>query len=121
VLPLTGELPQYWFPWGGGIAIEPLPAAAHTLNVYTVGYPACAMTEEADEPLIGRQYHELIPLRAAFTALLKDDDYGKAGLAYVLAARGLQAARRLTGEPRADTAAALLIPARTTTTRRQER
>ena len=45
---LNGTYPQYWFPWGNYVAIEPVPDAQYQLTFYLADYPEYEMTESSD-------------------------------------------------------------------------
>jgi len=81
-LNLNGTHPQYWFPWGKTIAIEPLPDAAYNLKVYVASLPTIEMSETTDEPQIPVSLHYLVIKYAYCRALMKDGLLKNAGFVY---------------------------------------
>lgn len=79
---LSGAAPQYWFPWGAYVAVEPKPATTYSLNAYTAILPQATMSADADEPSIQAKFIPLVVQYAYIQGLLKDRRFAMAGLAY---------------------------------------
>lgn len=108
--------PQYWCPWGSSILIEPLPAAAHNLNLYVADYPAAFLSSDTDtlDATAGLpvEVHELVVDHAEVFALIKDRKFARAGRRYAAYAQRITTARRLFIDRHADTRTDIAIPAR---------
>jgi len=78
----TSGAPQYWFPWGQYIIIDPLPTASYNLNVYTANYPTYEMSADTDTPQIPSECIECIFPYAAYRALWKSKKWGQSALYY---------------------------------------
>lgn len=74
--------PQFWFPWGAYVAVEPKPATTYSLNAYTAILPQATMSADADEPSIQAKFIPLLVKYAYIQGLLKDRRFAMAGLAY---------------------------------------
>jgi len=85
--------PQYWFPWGKKIGIEPMPTAAYNLNVYASTLPTIEMSDDTDEPQILKGFIPLIVRFALYRALLKAGLFRKSAQAYSHYMGELQIAR----------------------------
>lgn len=79
---ISGAAPQYWYPWGGYIGIEPKPAATYSLNAYTAILPQATLSNSTDEPTIQPEFIPLMVQYAYIQGLIKDRLFAKAGLAY---------------------------------------
>lgn len=78
-LNLSGAAPQFWFPWGDFIVIDPAPdVGTYDLAVYAARYPAAAMSADADTPTnLPAEFHECVYLFARAFARLKLRQWGK--------------------------------------------
>jgi hypothetical protein len=76
---LSGTTPQYWFPWGDFIVIDPAPdVVTCDLAIYAARYPAAAMALDADTPTnLPPELHECVYLFARAFARLKLRQWGK--------------------------------------------
>lgn len=115
-LPFGGTQPQYWCPWGSAVLIDPVPAAAHSLNLYVADYPDLSVTGDS-ETLDGSfglplETHELVADYATIHALLKDRKFATAGRLYADFTNNVMKARIMFMQRRADTRADIVIPDR---------
>ena len=117
----NGALPQYWCQWGRYILVDPLPVAAHTLNVYMADWPQVEMSADADTPEIPAEFHNLIPAYAYWKALLKIRKFGSSGAVYLDYIGALQRSRSQLLDRYPDQRADLKIPDRIEIRRPQER
>lgn len=92
-LDVNGIVPQYWFPWGKYIGIEPIPTAAYSLNVYASTLPTIEMSDTTDEPQVPKAFIPLIVNFAFYRGLLKMGMFAKSAQAYSAYINGLQEAR----------------------------
>jgi hypothetical protein len=115
-LPFGGTQPQYWFPWGSSVLIDPVPAAVHTLNFYVADYPDLSVTgdtETLDDSFgLPLEVHELVVDYATIHALLKDRKFNTAGRLYGDYISKVMNARIMFMQRRADTRADIVIPDR---------
>jgi hypothetical protein len=89
----NGITPQYWFPWGRSIGIEPKPTAAYNLNIYASILPSIEMTDDTDEPQVPRAFIPLIVRYAFCRGLLKSFLFTKGAHVYADYITQLQIAR----------------------------
>lgn len=92
-LDVSGIVPQFWFPWGKYIGIEPIPTAAYSLNVYASMLPSIEMSDTTDEPQIPKSFMPLIVRYAFYRGLLKAGLFSKSAQVYSAYIYGLQEAR----------------------------
>jgi len=92
-LDVSGVTPQFWFPWGKSIGIEPIPGAAYSLNVYASILPSEELVDATDEPQIPRSFIPLVVRFAFYRALMKAGLFAKSANIYSAYIYGLQEAR----------------------------
>lgn len=110
---LDGATPQYWFPWGHKIGIEPKPGVAtYDLVVYAAIVPSDDMSADGDEPEIAKQFHELIVDFMHYRGLLREGLFSKAAVVYARYIIALQRIRNDTIEKYANTRLDTKIPDR---------
>lgn len=82
--PINGNTPQYWFPWGKYIAVEPIPdAVTYDLEVYSSCYPMSALSVGTDLPSsLPVEFHECIYLFALAFASMKLKKWADVGNYY---------------------------------------
>lgn len=82
-LDLNGNSPQFWFPWGKAVGIEPLdPTNTYTLNVYASCIPVLEMSGSTDEPTIPVAGHQLILQYMYYRGLIRARMFAKAAKIY---------------------------------------
>lgn len=94
-VPVDGSTPQYWFPWGKTIGIEPLSASTYTLNVYASILPTIEMSDNTDEPQIPKAFHEDIVTYAVYRGLIRKWMFRASAGEYVKYISSIQAKRDL--------------------------
>jgi len=114
-VPKTSITPQYWFPWGKKIGIEPMPTAAYNLNVYASTLPTIEMSEDTDEPQIPKALMPLIVRFAFYRALLKAGLFKKSASVYSDYITGVQIARNNIVRQYRDRFEDTMVPNRTIT------
>lgn len=67
---LRGTFPQFWFPWGNYIFIEPKPDDRYLLRLYYADTPTAAMTTGTPEDL-PVEFHPCVPKFAAAMLCIK--------------------------------------------------
>lgn len=65
-IPTQGDYPQFWFPWGDIIVIDPVPAVAtYDLFAYCAIFPTAALTLDTDTPTnLPPEFHECVYMYA---------------------------------------------------------
>jgi hypothetical protein len=91
-LELTGTTPQYWFPWGDKICIEPIPQTTYNL-AYVAILPTAEMSADTDEPEIPESFIPWIIQYAYIRGLIRDKKYATAAKAYKRYMEEMQYAR----------------------------
>lgn len=77
--------PQFWFPWGEMIVLEPAPNAAAvsaTTKLHSACYPAAALATDATVPDLPAEFHECVYLYTLAFCALKLRRWGDAAMAY---------------------------------------
>jgi hypothetical protein len=91
---LRGTFPQYWFPWGKYIFIEPKPDDRYLLRLYYADTPTAAMTTGTPEDL-PIEFHPCVPKFAAAMLCIKLKRWADVTKFYNLYITSLQGARAL--------------------------
>jgi cation transport regulator ChaB len=81
-LPLTGDGPQFWFPWGNKVCVEPIPAQVYNLIAYVAIHPLQVMSADTDEPEIPPAFIPLTIWYAHIRGLMRDRKFATAGRYY---------------------------------------
>jgi len=88
---LNGTYPQYWFPWGNYIAIEPVPDAQYQLLFYIADYPEYELTEDSDIPYdLPFEFHPCVVDFALYTLSMKLKRWEQAARYYNAYVRNLK-------------------------------
>lgn len=75
--------PQYWFPWGGYVKIEPVPDDEYRISLYIADYPSAALANSTDTPTdLPYEFWPCIVDRVCYTLCIKLRKWGMASLFY---------------------------------------
>jgi hypothetical protein len=78
-IPTQGNFPQFWFPWGDRLVIDPAPdVGTYDLCAYSSCLPAAALALDTDVPSnLPVEFHECVFMYAAAMANLKYRAWGR--------------------------------------------
>jgi hypothetical protein len=105
-----GNVPQYWFPWGKYIIIEPLPVGAYNLNIYAATLPTSAMSADGNTPQVPSKLVNQIVQHAVIRGLIKDGRFGSAAKVYSSYVHRLMTVRRAVLAKYTETVQDMAIP-----------
>jgi hypothetical protein len=111
---IDGDAPQFWFPWGDKIIVEPVSNAyQYYLTAYYADYPSSEMTSDSDEPSdLPEEFQESVVDFAIAFMWLKLKKYRRFAEAYNAYINNLKARQRLYLTSKADTRNMRKIPDR---------
>ena len=77
-IPTQGNYPQFWFPWGDFIVVDPVPdVSTYDLFIYSSIFPTASMTTDTSTPTnLPLEFHECVYLFAAAMCNLKLRQWG---------------------------------------------
>ena len=107
--PIQANIPAYWFPWGGSIFIDPIPASGYTFNAYTAIMPV-AMVNNTDVPGIPEYAIPFLLQYGVFRCNLKKKQYATAKAVHDAYTMGLKRIRDSILMKYANTGADRLVP-----------
>ena len=107
--PVQGNTPMYWFPWGGSVYIDPIPASAYTFNAYTA-ITSVDMVNATDTPGIPNYAVPFLLLYGVFRCNLKRKQFATAKHVYDVYKMGLKRIRDSILVKYANTRADRLVP-----------
>lgn len=80
---ISGSTPQYWFPWGDKVVIEPTPDAVYPLTLFVSDYPDAELTLTTEYPTsLPDEFHPCIVDFVCYTVCLKLRKWRKASFYY---------------------------------------
>jgi hypothetical protein len=109
-LTLTGTTPQFWFPWGDRVCIEPIPQEAYNLLAYVSIVPTQLMSADTDEPEVPEFLIPWIIEYATIHGLLRNKKYASVSLRYGVYAQNIAMIRNTILAKYADTRPDFEIP-----------
>lgn len=91
---LDGATPQYWFPWGNKVCIEPIPTVStYKMVAYVSILPTAEMANSTDEPQIPSAFVPWIQQFAVIRGLWRDHKFASAARMYALYIAQMKQAR----------------------------
>ncbi len=88
---INGNTPQYWFPWGQYVVIEPVPDAVYTLRLFVSDYPDSELTLTTQYPSsLPEEFQSCIIAFACYALSMKLKKWKQAAKFYNIYIRNLK-------------------------------